>query len=109
MNELSPQKKKDLLEKVIWDYNISHDDLLDILEGKQTNYSHIDRKYLINRCFNYLNWYQFISLFDENELLEVLQLLDDHLNNFNKKGENNTSGLKFAKRFLQKETISASG
>jgi hypothetical protein len=100
------ERKKELLKQVIWDYNVSPDLLLDILENKLKKYSHINRKYLINRCFNYLNWYQFVSLFDKNDLLNVLQEINV---DSRKTGKKTIIGLEFAKRFLRKETLSASG
>lgn len=108
MIELQNEKKKYLLNKVIWDYNIDSDTLLNILTGRQTNYGHIDRKYLINRCFNYLNWYQFISLFNKNELLEVLEVLEDTSCVTYKRRKHPNAGLEFAKRILHKETLSVS-
>lgn len=109
MTELSNEKKKHLLKKVIWDYNVEPNILLEILTGKQKNYGHIDRKYLINRCFNYLNWYQFISLFDKYDLLEVLQEVDVSFTAYYRRRKQSYPGLEFAKRFLHKETLSTSG
>ena len=99
----SSERKKQLLKQVVWDYNISPDILLNILEKKQKKYSHINRDYLINRCFNYLNWYQFVSLFDKNDLLQALQKI-----NFTD-SKNISTGLEFAKKFLRKEAISPTG
>lgn len=109
MNKIPNETKKELLAKVMWDYKVSPDVLLNILENKQDNFSHIDRRYLINKCFNYLNWYQFISLFDREQLLEALEEIkfsSAWQERFNK---NSITGLEFAKRFLRKETLSASG
>lgn len=118
MKKISTDKKKRLLKQVMWDYNVSPDILLDILKGKHPKYAHIDRKYIIHRCFNYLSWYQFVSLFDRDELPDVLSLLIPTVsgqelsyesNVPGKAGKNTIAGLEFAKRFLRKEALSASG
>lgn len=108
MQELSTDKMKELLKKVIWDYKIEPDTLLDILSGKQKSYGHIDRKYLSNRCFHYLNWYKFISLFDNNELLKVLQEIDDDVIVNKRIRKQSYPGLEFAKRFIRNKDLSAS-
>ena len=109
MKKLSIRKKQELLKKVIWDYHVSPDTLMKILVEEQENHSHIDRKYLINRCFNYLNWYQFVSLFTKDELIRVLKELNYNSNKHDKLNQDTRLGLEFAKQFLRRETISDSG
>lgn len=74
MKKISNERKKELLKQVTWDYNIPGDILLNILEKRLDAYAHLNRKSLLNRYFNYLNWYQFVSLFNENELLEAVMI-----------------------------------
>ena|SRR3990172_480392 len=102
MQEASLERKKELLKQVVWDYNIPPDILVNILEKNQKKYSHINREYLINRCFNYLNWYQFVSLFDKDDLLPALQVIKL------KDSKDVALGLEFAKKFLRKEALSSS-
>ncbi len=109
MKEISNERKKELLKQVIWDYKVSADSLLNIIENKQETYLHIDRKYLINRCFNYLNWYQFVSLFDKDKLLEAIEELKYDSAWQERYNKNIIHGVEFAKRFLRKEALSASG
>ncbi len=109
MKKISNERKKELLKQVIWDYKVSPDILLNILENKQVKFLHIDKKYLINRCFNYLNWYQFISLFDRDKLLEAIEELKYSSTWQERYNKNNIQGLEFAKKILRKEALSASG
>ena len=103
MPHISTDRKKELLKQVIWDYDVPAEMLLKILEGEEEQYSHIDRNYLINRCFNYLNWYQFVSLFVKEELLDALQEINYDSDKYNAYSKSTISGLDFAKRFLRKK------
>ncbi len=105
----SEDEKKELLKQVFWDYNVQSTILLDILEKRREKFSHVDRNYIINRCFNYLNWYKFVSLFNTNELPAVLQEINYNEGKFKKIGSNTILGLEFAKRFLHKQTLPSAG
>ena len=109
MKKITNGRKKEFLKQVIWDYNVPPHTLLNILEKKQEKYFHIDRKYLINRCFNYLNWYQFVSLFDRDKLLEAIEELKFTSSWQKRYNKSYTQGLEFAKRFLRKEALSSPG
>lgn len=76
---LSDEELKIVLKRVVWDYNISPDDLLAIFKGEMEGRG-VNMVQLKSRLLNSYSWYQLLDMFgyDGAVLLlkdEIIQLL----------------------------------
>jgi hypothetical protein len=69
---LNQEEKLKLMKKLTWDYNISPQDLLDLIEGRITNAGPFDRKGWFVRCLQDLPWHVLVPLWGGIEEIKPL-------------------------------------
>ncbi|WP_161595891.1 hypothetical protein [Deferribacter desulfuricans] len=61
-----------LIKKIIWDYNISPKNLLDVIFKKKISYQHFTYEKLVLRALERLSYYDLLFLFGVDGLKEIL-------------------------------------
>jgi len=65
-------KKLDIMKSICWDYNVSRQSMLDVIEGRAESADGVfDRKKLLVRCLQRLPWHYVTELWDKNVLMEL--------------------------------------
>ena len=59
---LSQEKKLELIRSLNWDYDVSPEDMLSVIEGKPGTAAPFDRKFLFVRSLERLPWHYMIGL-----------------------------------------------
>ncbi len=66
------QKKHRLLDQLIWDYNISIDEIDDVLNGKAERAGHYSKAMIFKKVIESYPWFTVLYLFTPNEILAYL-------------------------------------
>jgi len=66
------QKRHKLLSQIMWDYNISTDELDDLLNGKIERAGHYTREMIFQKVIESYPWFMVLYLYDPNDILEYL-------------------------------------
>ncbi len=64
------QKQKEIIKKLIWDYNFTEDEFINILTG-QKEIGSFNKKWAVRRAIECLNYYDLIELIDLKTISEV--------------------------------------
>ena len=64
--------KNKLLNQIIWDYNISTEDIEAVLKGKKKLAGHYTREMLFQKMIESYSWFTIIQLFTPNEIQYLL-------------------------------------
>ncbi len=64
------QAQKDIVKKLLWDYNFTEEEFMDFLTGKKELGS-FNRKWAVRRAIEGLNYYDLIELVDLKTIAEV--------------------------------------
>ncbi|KAA0258780.1 hypothetical protein FHQ18_02200 [Deferribacter autotrophicus] len=72
MDKQIKEARKKLIKKLLWDYNISPEDALDVLYKKKVQYLHLTFDKLVVRALERLSYYDLLFLFGKEGLKEVL-------------------------------------
>ncbi|PKL92246.1 MAG: hypothetical protein CVV21_05700 [Candidatus Goldiibacteriota bacterium HGW-Goldbacteria-1] len=64
------QEQKDIIKKLLWDYNFTEEEYMDILTGKKELGS-FNRKWAVRRAVEGLNYYELIELVGFKTIVEV--------------------------------------
>jgi len=66
---LTADKKLDLMKYLCWDYNVSPQSMLDVIEGRTELADGVfDKEKLLVRCLERLPWHYVVSLWNKDEL-----------------------------------------
>ena len=65
------EKLKEELKKIVWDYEVSLEDLIQILEGRKKSFS-LNREKILARLLLSVNWYKLLEIFGPHILKEIL-------------------------------------
>ncbi|OQX79168.1 MAG: hypothetical protein B6D56_07705 [Candidatus Omnitrophica bacterium 4484_70.1] len=68
---MNTEKLKEELKKIVWDYEISLEELIQILEGRKKSFS-LNREKILARLLLSVNWYKLLEIFDPQVLKEIL-------------------------------------
>ena len=69
---LTLDKKLDLMKYLCWDYYVSPQSMLDVIEGRAELADGVfDREKLLVRCLERLPWHYITTLWDKNVMLEL--------------------------------------
>ena len=72
------KEKKMIVKKLLWDYNFTEEEFLEILEGKK-EFGNFNRNWAVRRCIEGLNYYDLIQIIDLKMLLEVWPEIRDKI------------------------------
>ena len=97
--------KKLIIKKLIWDYDISIEDILLCLEGKKEKAGFYNKTDLVIKMLNHLSWYKIIALIDLDELKNYLT--KENIKRIFPKGLR--IKYEFLRKLLFKEAIPAAG
>lgn len=61
-----------LLQKLVWDYSYSLEDLNKVLNGELSHVGHLNKRALFIRAVESLSWYSVLELFEAKEVLLYL-------------------------------------
>ena len=67
-----PTTKEHLLQKLIWDYSYSTDELNKLLTGEIKQLGHLTKRTLFVRAMESLSWFSVLELFGAKEVLRFL-------------------------------------
>lgn len=59
------------IKKTLWDYNISLEDALMVLEGKKKGFS-LNREKLLSRLLLSVKWYKLLEIFEAETIKDLL-------------------------------------
>ncbi len=65
------EKLKEELKKIVWDYEVSLEELIQILEGRKKSFS-LNREKILARLLLSVNWYKLLEIFGPHILKEIL-------------------------------------
>jgi hypothetical protein len=65
-------EKNKLLNQILWDYNISPEDIEAVLKGKKKFAGHYSREMLFQKLIESYSWFTIIQLFTPNEIQNLL-------------------------------------
>ena len=65
-------EKNKLLNQILWDYNISIEELDDVLTGKKTRAGHYTLEMLFQKMIETYSWFTIIQLFTPNDIQFLL-------------------------------------
>lgn len=65
-------EKNKLLNQILWDYNISIEELEDVLTGKKTKAGHYTLEMLFQKMIETYSWFTIIQLFTPNDIQFLL-------------------------------------
>lgn len=69
---LTKEKKLELVKSLCWDYDVSLQSMLDVIEGRAESADGVfDREKLLVRCLERLPWHHVVSLWDKDVMLEL--------------------------------------
>jgi hypothetical protein len=66
------QKRHKLLSQIVWDYNISTNELDNLLKGKIERAGHYTREMIFKKVIESYPWFTVLYLYPPNEILEYL-------------------------------------
>lgn len=92
------------LKNIYWDYNFSEEDLMNLLNGKIDCLGAIDRRQLLTRMLEYLNWFDFIKFINKDFF--ITNITQEFISTI--KEQDLQKGLLFVREFLQRDTVSPS-
>ena len=65
-------KRLDIMKSLCWDYNVSQQSMLDVIEGRAESAEGVfDRKKLLVRCLERLPWHYVTSLWDKDVMMKL--------------------------------------
>lgn len=67
-----PNNKEQILQKLIWDYSYSTDELNKLLTGEINQLGHLTKRTLFVRAMESLSWFSVLELFGAKEVLRFL-------------------------------------
>jgi len=65
------EELKEELKKIVWDYEVSLEELIQILEGRKKSFS-LNREKILARLLLSVNWYKLLEIFGPQVLKEIL-------------------------------------
>jgi len=65
------EKLKEELKEIVWDYEVSLEELIQILEGRKKSFS-LNREKILARLLLSVNWYKLLEIFGPHILKEIL-------------------------------------
>ena len=65
------EKLKEGLKNIVWDYEVSLEELIQILEGRKKSFS-LNREKILARLLLSVNWYKLLEIFGPHILKEIL-------------------------------------
>jgi len=69
---LTVNEKIPLYRQLLWDYNISQDELKAFILKKKTNIGHYSHEQLMKKVFESYSWYTVLDLYSKQEILDIL-------------------------------------
>lgn len=72
MQPYSEQEIKKHLRYLVWDVNLTADDLYDLLTGKVQNIHGLDKRWLYARILNSFKWHNILRIVPHSEIAEML-------------------------------------
>lgn len=69
---MDSKEKKRLYRQIMWDYNISPEDIESVFAGRQTHAGHYTRDMLFVKLLESYSWFTILQLFPGNEIQELL-------------------------------------
>ncbi len=71
-NKLTEEKHR-LLKRLIWDYNVSAEDVYALISGEKSYAGHCDFDHLFIRMLERLRWYDLLDLLGRKTLQKKLE------------------------------------
>ena len=68
---LSREEKLRMMKTLNWDYNVTPEDMLDVIEGKQERAGPFDKTFLFVRSLQRLPWHYMIGLWGVETAMEL--------------------------------------
>ena len=90
------EEKVKYIKQIIWDYNISPEDVIEILEKHSSAKNGLTINNIYTRLLKSYNWYTLLKILDKQQLKEALS--DEVLNKLYPKSL--TEKYKYARKFL---------
>ena len=69
--QLTREEKKELAVNLNWDYNVSTDDIVDLIEGKKTDIGCFTRENIYARSLQVFRWEDLVNLWGMVTLIEM--------------------------------------
>ncbi len=69
---MEKQEKNRLLKQVLWDYNITPEELEAVLKGEKSMAGHFNKEKIFQKLIESYSWYTVIQFFTTNELQALL-------------------------------------
>lgn len=70
------QEIRRLISNLVWDYNISVEDLQDLIEGKKERAGHYTRERFFLKLLESYSWFTILKIFDPEQVLDLLMRSD---------------------------------
>ena len=68
--QLSTQDKNDILTGLAWNYKVSEDELLDVINGKKEKAGPFTSEKLLVRCLERVSWHRIVALWGIENILK---------------------------------------
>jgi|SRR5665647_607812 len=65
-------EKNRILNQILWDYNISTEDIEAVLKGERKLAGHYSREMIFQKILESYSWFTIIQLFSPNEIQDLL-------------------------------------
>ena len=65
-------EKHKILNQILWDYNISTEDIEAVLKGERKFAGHYSREMIFQKILESYSWFTILQLFTPNEVQELL-------------------------------------
>jgi len=69
---MEKQERSRLLKQLMWDYNISVEDIEALLSGKKEKAGHYSRETLFKKMLESWSWYTILQVFTPDEINDLL-------------------------------------
>jgi len=67
------QEIKKLLSNLVWDYNISVEDLQDLIEGRRKRAGHYTREHFFLKLLESYSWFTILKILPPEQILDLLE------------------------------------
>ncbi|HCW77452.1 MAG TPA: hypothetical protein DHU63_13075 [Candidatus Marinimicrobia bacterium] len=69
---MKPEEKDKLLKQILWDYNISAEDIEALLKGEKKMVGHYTREMLFQKMIESYSWFTIVQFFPTDEIQALL-------------------------------------
>lgn len=71
---MKPEERKRLLTQIAWDYNLTYEEINQVLESKSRKAGHYNKNSLFVKLLETYPWFTLLSVFNPDEIRKLLTI-----------------------------------